>query len=452
MGRRVKELSLTVEALAIGGYGIGRANGMVVFLPYVVPGERVRVLVSKKKKGYLLGRPLEILERSPERVEPICRYFGSCGGCLWQHMDYNAQLYWKTRHVEEAFQRIGGLDNIDISPAIGSPKVFRYRNKMELSFGQQGGEAPNFEPILGFHKRDSYYKLVPVEDCLLMPEVGKEILNLSLQFIKENRISIYDNRTHSGLMRFLMLRYSISSNDCMINVITSREDVLIEGLTRYLSKVSSVKTIVNNINRRLSATSMGEKEILLWGDGHLDETVLGKVYRITANSFFQVNSYSLPLLLSTIMDFADIQGDEKLVDAYCGIGTIGIFLADKVKEVTGIELIPANTQIASINIRLNEINNMKILEGKTEAVLKDVLTHDSLLILDPPRAGLHKEVVKAIMDITPRKMVYVSCNPATLARDLSYLKEKYLIGRAMPIDMFPQTPHIETIVALKAKS
>lgn len=451
MGRRAKELSLTVEALAIGGYGIGRANGLVVFLPYVVPGERVRVLAYKKKKGYLLGRPIAILERSPERVEPACRYFGTCGGCLWQHMDYNTQLFWKTRHVQEALRRIGGLSSIELRPTIGSPKVFRYRNKIELSFGQQGGDE-GIEPILGFHKRDSYYKLVPVKDCLLSPEAGKKLLSVSLEFVKENRISIYDNRTHSGLMRFLMLRYSFSSNEAMINIITSKEDGLIKRLAQHLLSDPPIRTIVNNINPKLSATSMGEKEILLWGDGYLDEIVLGKVYRITANSFFQVNSFALPLLLNTIYDFSDINGNEKLVDAYCGIGTIGIFLADKVKEVIGIELIPANTQLASINMELNGINNMQIKEGKTEEILKDVLTPDSLLILDPPRAGLHKEVVKAILDIIPKKMVYVSCNPATLARDLSYLKEKYAIGPVQPIDMFPQTPHIETIVALKARS
>lgn len=448
---RAKELVVTVDSLAIGGKGIGRVNGLVVFVPHVAPGDKVKVVLVKKKKAYALAKAVELIEASPLRTEAPCPHFGECGGCSWQHLQYHAQLLYKTQHVKEALNRISQIHEVDPTPTIPSPKRFRYRNKMEFTFGTGEKEGAREGPILGLHKGGSFWNVVPIEDCLLMPESGKEIMERCVEYIRRHNLSVYDIKSHKGLMRFLMLRHSVSFDNWLVNIITSQEDPAIFGLHNYLSH-EYVKSIVNNINPRLAATAIGEKEIILSGDGFLEELFSDKVLRITANSFFQANSHSLLKLISLIESALEIDGNEHLIDAYSGVGTIGLFLANKVRSVTGIELTSANINLSELNIKLNRIGNMKVVLGKTEKVLKGILEPKSSLILDPPRAGLHKDVIKAIGEVRPRKVVYVSCNPTTLARDLSFLKDLYDISMVQPIDMFPQTPHIETVVGLKLKA
>ncbi len=445
-----KAFLLRVDSLAIGGLGVGRKDGLVVFLPFVAPGELVKARALKKKKDYLIAKPIEIVEASENRISPPCRHFGICGGCLLQHLDYETQILYKGEQVRTALKRIGSIEGVELRPTIPSPKIFRYRNKLEFTFGTQH-QGSHLEPILGFHKRNNYWKVIPIEDCLLMPEGGKEILASCLSYLKQNPLSIYQIRSHHGLLRFLMMRHSVWKDEWLVNIITSEEDIRIKGLGDYLQGRKEIRSLVNNINPREAATAIGEREIVLFGDGFLEEMISLREYRLSSNSFFQVNTHVLPILLDTISNSLDICGDEELIDAYSGIGTIGIRMADRVKHVISIELLPSNRELALLNMRRNGIHNMTLLVGRTEDLLAGVLKRDTLLILDPPRSGLHKRVLKSIMEVLPRKVVYISCNPTTLARDLSVMKEGYEIVSVQPIDMFPQTPHVETVVCLRLR-
>jgi len=439
-----KEFILRIESLAVGGEGLGRKDGLVVFVSGTAPGDLVKVKPYKRKKGYLKAKVTEILEPSQERIQPTCKYYGVCGGCQWLHLNYDSQLKYKVSHIRETLKGIGGIAQIPLDEIIASPKTLRYRNKMEFTF------APHNEDwcILGLHKKESYWQIIDIEDCLLMPDLGSKILSVTKDITRKYRLIPYHIKAHVGLIRFLMLRYSFSMNNWLVNVITSKEAKEANYFGKVLSELPSVETVVNNINPNLAATAIGEHEILLYGKGMINEKIGNYTFEIMPNSFFQVNSLCTGRLYAEIEKNCSLDGSEEIIDAYCGIGTIGIYLSSKVKHVIGIDVSEANVYAAKRNIDINKISNMEIILGKSEDVLKNVLRSHSLLIVDPPRSGLHKNVIKTVLEIKPRKLVYVSCNPATLARDIGILAQSYQLTRIQPIDMFPQTAHIEAVATL----
>jgi 23S rRNA (uracil1939-C5)-methyltransferase len=447
MGRKEKEFILRIDSLAVGGEGIGRRDGLVVFVSGAAPGDLVKVRPYKRKRGYLKAKVTEILEASEDRIEPTCKYFGLCGGCQWLHLRYDSQLKYKVSHVKETLRGIGGIAEIPLEEIIPSPKTLRYRNKMEFTF------APHDHDwcVLGLHKKESYWQIIDVEDCLLMPEYGIKILGVARDITKGYRLRPYHIKAHEGLMRFLMLRYSFSMDNWLVNLITSTESNEINFFKEITAQISHMATLVNNINPNLASTAIGEKEVLLYGKGVIYETIGNYKFEVRPNSFFQVNSLCACMLYKEIENVCSLDGSEEVIDAYCGIGAIGIYLSDKAKNVIGIEISEANIDAAKMNVKNNAISNMKLILGKTEDILKDVLKPHSLLIIDPPRSGLHKNVIKTVLEIKPRKLVYVSCNPATLSRDVGILAQCYRLTHVRPVDMFPQTAHIEAVAGLERR-
>lgn len=459
--KKGQEIELTITDLAFGGRGIAKVDGFTVFVDQAVPQDQVVARVFKRKKNYAEARAVSLIAPSPHRVDPPCPYSHWCGGCKWQFLDYGKQLEYKQRHVSESLAHIGGIKGVWVHPTRASGQVFHYRNKMEFSCSDRrwlmpeelGDERIDINFALGLHVPGTFHKVLDIDRCLLQPDTGNQILNEAKRHMKTSRMPAYGLKTHKGFWRFLMLRHSVAYDQWLVNIVTSAESApdvkpLAEELMAGYPEVVSV---VNNITAKKSGVATGDYEVPLAGETCLKERIGPYEFEISANSFFQTNTRGAEILYQTVKQYADLSGSETVLDLYSGTGTIPIFISDSAKAVTGIELVESAVADADKNCRYNNIANCEFLAGDIKTRLSDITERPDVMIIDPPRPGMHKDVVKNVLELRPARIVYVSCNPATLARDLWMLSDRYRVDEVQPVDMFAHTYHIEAVAKLEKK-
>ncbi len=456
--KKGQEIELTISDLAFGGKGISKVDGLVVFVKNAVPGDRIMARVVKKKKQYAEARVVELLSPSPLRVSPPCEYSGYCGGCTWQCLSYDQQLHFKRQHVQESLGHIGQIEGIEVHPVITSGDMFEYRNKMEFSCSDRRWVLPwelslpeiERDFALGLHVPGTFNKVLDIQKCMLYPIEGNAILADIRQYMKQSPLPVYGLKSHVGFWRFVMLRHSHALDQWMVNIITASEDMdaLMPLAEQLMETHPKIVSIVNNVTSRRAGVAVGEYEIPLLGVSALRDRIGGFQFEISANSFFQTNTAGAERLYETVKQYAALSGTETVLDLYCGTGTIGIYLSQEAKEVVGIEMVESAVADAQKNCQLNGIENCKFLLGDIKEALPSIDVAPDVLIIDPPRVGMHQDVLKQVVAMGVEKIVYVSCNPTTLARDLAALKDDYEIHDVQPVDMFPHTYHIETVVRL----
>ena len=457
--RKGQMVELEITGIAFGGKGMSRLNGLAVFVDQAIPGDRVRARIIRKKKNYAEARLTELLEASADRIQAPCRYSGTCGGCKWQFLTYSKQREYKRQHVIESLEHIGLIKGIAVAPTIASPKIFAYRNKMEFSCSdrewlmpQEMGKQNKVKGFaIGLHVPGTFSKVLDIQACLLQPEIGNSILAEVRNYIAKSDKPVYGLKTHIGFWRFLMLRYSVAYNQWMVNIVTAAEDrAQVQPLADLLlDKYPDIISVINNITARKAAITNGEYEICLGGAPVIKDKIGIFEFEISANSFFQTNSRGAEHLYNVIEQFAGLSGGERVVDLYSGTGAIAIYLSDAAREVTGIEISDSAVADAVSNCRINKISNCRFVRGDIKTCLSQLSGQMDVMIIDPPRAGMHKKVVKQVLQMRPGRIVYVSCNPTTMARDLALLQEGYRLREIQPVDMFPHTYHIEAVARLE---
>jgi 23S rRNA (uracil1939-C5)-methyltransferase len=452
---------LTVESIGAEGKAIARFENRVVFLTMVIPGDVVDVRITKKRKSYWEGEVLRLITPSPGRQTPICEYFGLCGGCKWQMLPYDEQLKFKARQVSDQLTRIGRLNLPEIPPIIRAESSEYYRNKMEYTFSNRRwlyqhemvDGFPDYSPGLGLHVKGLFDKVVDINKCFLQPDPANEIRNEVRKFTLENNFSYYDLRFQNGLMRNLTIRCT-STGEWMVIVSFHEDDPEKRKLLmdHIVEKFPFLTSLVYVINPKRNDT-INDLEIFTWyGRDHIFEMMDGLRFKISPKSFFQTNTRQVYRLYQTVMDFAELTGSEIVYDLYTGTGTIAQFVSSKAAYVVGIEYVPEAIEDAKVNAELNGIANVAFFTGDIKETLNEDFIYNhgrpDVIIIDPPRAGVHEEVIAAIRNANPQRIVYVSCNPATQARDLSMLADMYTVEKVQPVDMFPHTHHVENVVRL----
>jgi 23S rRNA (uracil1939-C5)-methyltransferase len=459
--KKGQQLELQVSNIAFGGKGLSKIDGFAVFVDQAVPTDRVVARITKKRKNFAEARVVEIREPSPDRVVAPCPYSGTCGGCTWQFLKYEKQLQFKQRHVSESIEHIGLVQGVPVQATIPSPLTFGYRNKMEFSCSDRRwlmAEEMDKEDIdknfaLGLHVPGTYHKVLDTKACLLQPDLGNKILEDVRKFIKNSCVPVYGLKSHEGFWRFLVLRHSRSYDQWMVNIVTAAEDrKAVLSLTEVLvEKYPSIVSVVNNITARRSGVAIGEYEIHLAGDTTLRENIGPFAFEISSNSFFQTNTRGAERLYEIVKAFVELTGSETVMDLYCGAGTIPVYLSDSAKKIIGMEISEGTVADAVRNCENNGIKNCQFISGDIRENLSRFSGEVDVMVIDPPRAGMHKDVIQKILDVSPERIVYVSCNPATLARDLGMMKVRYKIVEVQPVDMFPHTYHIESVTKLVLK-
>lgn len=456
--KKGQELKLEISGLAFGGKGIAHKDRFAVFVDQTVPSDTVIARIIKKKKNFAVARVVEIVDESPFRINPPCIYSGQCGGCKWQFLRYEKQLDYMQQHVIDSLEHIGMINGVTVHSTIPSKLIYEYRNKMEFSCSdrrwlmpdEMGMENLDLNFALGLHVPGTFHKVLDIKECLLQPALGNKILDDVRTYIKESNIPVYGLRSHIGFWRFVVLRHSVANDQWMVNIVTAEESKkIVKPLSDLLtSKYPEIVSVINNINTRKAGIAVGEYEILLAGSPFIKEKIARFEFKISANSFFQTNTSGAEILYEKVKEYAGLSGKEYVVDLYSGAGTIAIFLADSAKELIGIEISKSAVQDAEANCLYNGISNCRFILGDIMDCLEHVKKPD-VMIIDPPRTGMHKNVVKQIFDMAPAKIIYVSCNPATMARDLGMIKDNYNVLEVQPVDMFPHTYHIESVARLE---
>ena len=440
------------------------AEGRVYFIDKAVPGDVVDILVLKKKKSFFQGIVKAYKKKSEFRVEPKCKHFGVCGGCKWQHLDYEAQLRFKSNTVLNAMTRIGKIEASIIKPIRGAEHIFNYRNKLEYSFSNkrwltdteiQSDGKINQSPALGFHAPGAFDKVVDVNKCHLQEDLSNDIRNYVRTYTKEHQLEYYDAREHTGLMRNMILRNTSLGQWMLIMSFAHEDDAAIPMLKQLKEEFPQITSMYYVINKKMNDTILDQDIILYHGEAYIIEQLRDIQYKIGPKSFFQTNTAQAKVLFDTVVEFAGLKGSENVYDLYTGLGSIALYVSKMAGRVTGIEEVEAAIVDAKENARLNAINNTTFYAGD----VKDILTPEfsqkhgkpDLVITDPPRIGMHKDVVETLLKLEAPKIVYVSCNPATQARDLEMMSGKYTVKIMQPVDMFPHTHHIENVALLELK-
>ncbi|MBR1509915.1 MAG: 23S rRNA (uracil(1939)-C(5))-methyltransferase RlmD [Bacteroidales bacterium] len=454
--------NVTIESVAAEGKAIARVDGMVVFVDFAVPGDIVDIQVYKKKKNYMEGFIKRMVQPSADRLEPFCEHFGICGGCRWQPLPYSMQLEAKRRQVEDQLVRIGHLDVPEIRPTLPSEKTKYYRNKLEFSASNKRWllktEDPELiEPGLGFHVGKFFDKVLDIKQCHLQKEPSNAIRLFIKNFCLENGLEFYNIRENRGFFRNMFIRTTEDGQVMLILCFAKPDEAprtaLLDAVSARFPEITSLYYV---INEKLNDSISDQSPILYKGADAIYETMEGLRFKIGPKSFYQTNSPQAYRLYSVAREFAALQGTEVVYDLYTGTGTIAQFVSAKASKVIGIEYVPEAIEDAKVNAAGNGISNCEFFAGD----MKDVLNEDfinehgkpDVIILDPPRAGIHPDVAQVILKAAPERMVYVSCNPASQARDLSILCSMYEITAVQPVDMFPHTMHVENVVALKRKA
>lgn len=462
MLRRGQEIETTIEKVAFGGQGIAHYDNVVVFVENALPGDRMKVRLRKVKKSHAFAYPVELLEPSQLRIDAPCSHFGFCGGCKWQNLDYKTQLQFKKQHVIESLEHIGDIHAESVEDVMPSPLIFGYRNKMEFSFSENRWlppeelKNPDIEKhqfSVGFHVPRFFDRIIDIEKCWLQDDQLNRILEFAKAYFKDAGIPVYHNRKHEGVLRYLVLRKSFAFDQIMVNIVTSTaiQEQLRQFAEKLTAAVPMVTSVVNNVNSRFAQIAAGEEEFPVFGDQFIKEKLGDYVFEISANSFFQTNSLQAENLYRVVESFANVE-NKTVWDLYSGTGSIAIFLSGKAKKIIGFEILESSVADAQKNAQLNQVSNCEFIAGDIRfSMEKHSQNQPEVIICDPPRSGMHPDAVKTLVEISPQRIVYVSCNPTTLARDLSVLKEQYQLTKVQPLDMFPHTHHIETVCCLEKK-
>ena len=459
---------ITITGIAAEGKALTRIDDMVVFVPYCVPGDIVDLQVTKKKHSFMEARVERIVKPSEERCEAVCKHYGVCGGCKWQILPYPAQLRYKQQQVTDNLTRIGKVKLPEISPILGSKHIYAYRNKLEFTFADRkwlswdeihaagGLDQLDNSYGLGFHITNCFDKVLDIEECHLMPDINNRIRNGIRRFARDHAMTFYNEHTHQGQLRTLILRANHRGEIMLILSFGEALDddgfALLEWLHSEFPEIVSLQYVVNTKYN----DTIGDLDIqVFFGADHIMEEMEGLQFKVGPKSFYQTNTEQAYELYKVARNFAELTGDELVFDLYTGTGTIANFVAKQAKQVIGIEYVPEAIEDAKVNAKINLLNNTIFFAGD----MKDILNEDfiaqygrpDVIITDPPRAGMHEDVVKTILFAEPKRIVYVSCNPATQARDLALLDEKYEVTKVQPVDMFPHTQHVENVVQLKLR-
>jgi 23S rRNA (uracil1939-C5)-methyltransferase len=446
------------------GLAIGRINEMVVFVKGAVPGDVVDVEITRKKSNYREGKAIVFHTLSDRRTEPVCQHFGSCGGCKWQNMKYSEQLYFKHKQVEQTLRRLSKVELPEIEPILGSPNEYFYRNKMDYAFAnkqwlthEEMVENIPFAPALGFHVPKYFDRILDITKCHLQPDPSNEIRLAIKKFTTEHSYTYFDARHKEGFMRNLLIRTTISGEVMVIVVFFYRDEEKIEMLMQHLKDTFPNITSLNYIVNEKGNDTIYDQDIIVFNGTPFITEQMGELrFKVGPKSFYQTNPVQAQNLYNVTLEFAGLQGGETVYDLYTGTGTIACFLAQTAAKVVGVEYVPEAIEDAHINADMNNLSNTSFYAGD----MKDVLNDDfiaangrpDVIVTDPPRAGMHEDVVKKIVEIGAKRVVYVSCNPATQARDLALMDEKYKVIRVKPVDMFPHTQHVENVVLLELRN
>ncbi len=455
-----------ITAVAAEGKSLGRWNDLVVFIPYGAPGDIANVRITRKKHSFAEGVIHSLVQPSQLRVEPMCQHFGTCGGCKWQHLPYHYQLQCKQQQVVDALERIAKVPLPAISPILGSEKTTFYRNKLEFTFSCKGwltpeqmasGEVFDNRNAVGFHIPGGFDKVLNIDKCWLQDDISNQLRLFLRDFAQQHAYSFYDIRNNVGFMRMMMVR-TASTGEIMLVVVFSEDNQ--EAIHHVMSAVNGkfpqLTSLMYVVNLKVNDSLADQDFILFSGRDYIEEEMEGLKFRVGPKSFYQTNSNQAYLLYKVARNFAALTGNELVYDLYTGTGTIANFVARQAREVIGIEYVPEAIDDAKLNSHVNGITNTKFYAGD----MKDVLTREfvaqhgipDVMIVDPPRAGMHEDVVRVILDAEPQRIVYVSCNPATQARDIAMLDAKYRVEAVQPVDMFPHTHHVENVVLLVKKN
>lgn len=458
-----QEYIMIIDSQGYEGEGVGKVNGLTVFVPGAIMDEKVKVKIIKVNKNFAFGRLMDIIETSKYRQNPPCSIYKRCGGCQLQHMSYEYQLEFKKNRVKDCLERIGKLqveeqgnisdktDKVKLYETIGMEKPYRYRNKVQLPVGK-GKDDVN----IGFYAKRSH-EIINMDSCYIQNETADEIIKIIRAWIDKYNIDIYNEKSRTGILRHIVVRKAFSTEEVMLVIVTTSSKLPHKSeLIELVSKnVNEVKSIIQNINNKNTNVVLGEKCVTLWGSDTINDYIGKFKFNISPLSFFQVNPVQTEVLYKKVLEYADLTGDEIVFDAYCGTGTISLFLSQKAKKVYGVEIIEQAIENAKVNAIENGINNTEFIVGKSEVVIPELIDKGikaDVVVVDPPRKGCDKSLLLSISKMSPSKIIYVSCDPGTLARDLGILDNLgYKTECVQPVDMFSQTSHVECVVKLKRK-
>lgn len=472
-----EDYEVEISALGSEGEGIAKIDNYTIFVQGAILGERVRIKITKVKKNYAYGKLLEVLDRSENRTEAVCSIYKQCGGCGLQHLSYNAQLEFKKNKVRDTLERIGKLkisdqlpvtssqtevengsveetndyEGIILHDTIGMKSPYRYRNKVQLPVGEENGEIK-----IGFYAPRSH-NIIDMDICHIQDEIGDKVVELTKQWMKRYNVKPYNEEKDNGVVRHIMLRRGFNTKEVMVVVVTKTKELPYkeEFVQIIKENIKEIRSIIQNINKKRTNVILGEENITLFGENHISDYIGRFKFNISPLSFFQVNPVQTENLYSKALEYANLNGEEVVFDAYCGTGTISLFLSQKAKKVYGVEVVEQAIENAKVNAKENKVDNVEFIVGKSEEVIPDLISKGikaDVVVVDPPRKGCEETLLEAIGEMGPRRIVYVSCDPATLARDLGILDELgYRTVEVQPVDMFPQTFHVETVVKLVKK-
>lgn len=442
---------MTIDNMGYEGEGVGKIDNFTVFVAGAVVGEKVKIKIVKVSKNFAFGKLLEIIEASPSRIEPVCSIYKGCGGCNIQHIDYKAQLDFKTNRVMQVINRIGKLEKVLIHPTLGMENPYNYRNKVQLPVSNKNGAVS-----IGFYAARSH-DIINMETCHIQDKVADIVVKLTRQWMKEFNIESYNEEKHQGILRHIMIRKGFKTGEVMVVVVTKGKNLphKEEFIALMTKKIQGLVSIVQNINSEKTNAILGAQCETLWGKDTITDYIGEFKFEVSPLSFFQVNSIQTEVLYSKALEYANLSGGEVVLDAYCGTGTISLFLSQKAKKVYGVEIVPEAIENAKINAAENKVDNTEFIVGEAEKVIPKLISEGvraDVVVVDPPRKGCDKTLLEAISSMEPKTIVYVSCDPGTLARDLGILDELgYRTIEIQPVDMFPQTAHVECVALIVKK-
>ncbi len=446
-----KKITLCIDKLAFGGQGIGRISGQVVFVNGGLPGQKITALITHVKNRFARARLIDIQEQSPHYTPPKCPHFGECGGCTLQHLDYTQQLYWKTEHIYEQLRHTADLETPVVEQIVPSRPIWHFRNKMEFAF-TGGGKSPL---IPGLHAQKTEH-IIPITQCFVMPQVMQNVLQAAQTFFKNQTLPrAYNHKTHTGLWRFLVLRHSVKTGEVLIHIITTpttskKTADIIKALAFFLQKEFSYVTgVVHGVRRAKTNIAKSEKTLVVFGRDLITEQIGDIHYQINAHSFFQTNTHAAQSLYALADKAAALTGSEYLLDLYCGTGGFGLALAHKAKKVIGVEHVVSAICDAKKNAEKNKLRNCCFFCEDVLEFMKKIQKTPQVVLTDPARTGMHPAAIDMLLSCGPQTIIYVSCNPATLARDIKKLLKKYTLSKVWPVDMFPHTGHVECVARLQ---
>lgn len=440
---------IDIDDVGSQGEGIGKIDGFTVFVEDAVLGDKLKIKIVKVKKSYCYGKLLDIITPSPDRIIPKCVYSKKCGGCQLQNYNYEAQLKYKQQKVENSLKYIAKIDNLNVLPIIGMTNPWNYRNKAQFPVRME-----NQKIQIGFYSPRTH-NVVDINTCDIQCDFNDKIIDIVRNFMVDYNLSPYDELSHKGLIRHIFTRIGFKTNQIMVCIIINGTKLPYENkLIERLTTIYNITSIVLNYNTKKNNVIIGDKTKLLWGNHYIIDYIDNIKFMISPHSFFQVNPVQTEILYKKALEFAQLSGNEIVFDAYCGIGTISLFLAKKAKQVYGIEIINEAIEDAKKNAILNSITNTQFYVGKSEEVIPKLYSkgiQPDIIVVDPPRKGCDVELINCFMQMQPKKIIYISCEPSTLARDLSILKDKYNVEKVQPVDLFPHSYHIECVIVINLK-